>query len=633
MKSIPRGRSRTVAMTLAPGNGESFPGYLWRLADWNLIDKPRDLIMAADLRADNGRDFSALSDMRLRRFSEVARLDFETARTLFMGSYNQGVPPQWLRHQRPSVGRTLLNDFSHHRALWMLSPITFCHETWSHLLDRCPSCSTPFDWMVVTRKCCLSCDRALSVEDFPTVALELRSSLRRAISWLRAQDLPIDKDDVPGSSTLAGLTKGDLFQLAVLVGRALAKQNAAADLRIGQGAAGVSEPSMGVEAVMALDEFLTDLSPMQKNQRVPPFFRQLALSKRLVEGPLSVVLDKIVAPYDEESRGVQRLKAEREKAGAMTARQLAQQLKVERSTLKFIVERDKIKVSKKRGVSRRHVWFTQEHLQQASEFLGKRVSARVWMRSHHVTTIEMLQLADEGLLEILPPEEALDPTKVDLDRDVAAATVKAIMSHVIVAKPDRQWVRIERLFTCLGANHKPWGPLLVAAKQGKLKGKLLSREDHFSMSGLYIHRELADEFRLAILNETQPTFVAAGNRSVDWCPEMLRGEAECYLNVSCSEITWLARQGYFGDDAREGGPLRRSDVESLGQEFIGTREIATLAGCTTASVLGALRTLGVSPVIADVPFWRRRAVVGDGGAIHQIALTKGNWGRWASGQR
>lgn len=633
MKTVPRVRSRAVAMTLSPEIGESFPGYLWRLADWNVIDKTRDLILAADLKAGNGSDFSELSDMRLRRVAEMARLDFEAVQNLFRGTYSQGVPPQWLRHKQPSVGQALLNGSGHHRSAWMLSPITFCQETWSHLLRRCPSCAAPFDWKVVISKTCARCDRLLIAGDFLPVTTEQRLRLQKVANWLRAPSLPIDELDLQGSSTLAGLSKGELFQLAVILGRALAKQNFAADLRNGQGTAGLSQLESGVEAVTRLDAFLASMSPAQKNKTMPPFFRQLALSKRLATGELSVVLGNIVAPFEEPARGVQRLKADREKAGAMTARQLAKKLRVERSTLKVIVDRKKIKVFTERGVARRHVWFTDENFRQASEFLDSRVSARAWMRSHHVSTLEMVQLVDEGLLEILLPGEALDPSKVDLDRKVADAMIKTIMSDVIVSEPDHQWVRIEKLFTCLGVSHKPWASLLRAAMKGKLKGELLSRDEHFNLRGLYIHRDLACEFRNSLLNGKQPMFTSPIVSCADWYPIMTRSEAEVYLNVSSPEVTWLARQGHFGDEAKSGGFLPRGSVEVLGREFIGTREIAILAGCTTASVSWALKSSGINPVMIEVPFWRRGEVMGEAGAIHLFARSSEGWGEWAGGPR
>jgi len=515
----------------------------------------------------------------------------------------------------------------------MLSPITFCQETWSHLLDRCPSCAAPFDWKVVVSKACARCDRLLIVDDFHPVAAEQRSRLGKVVGWLTAASSAVDEHDIQGSSTLAGLTKGELFQLAVILGRALAKQNSAADLRTGQGASEASQLASGVEAVIRLDAFLAGMSPARQNKTIPLFFRQVALSRRLTTGSLSVLLGNIVAPFEEDARGVQRLKADREKAGAMTARQLAQKLKVERATLKTIVDRKKIKVSTERGVARRHVWFTEEHFRQASEFLGARVSARVWMRSHHVTALEMVQLVEEGLLAILLPEEALDPSKVELDRKVADAMTRAIMAEVIVSRPDRQWVRIEKLFTCLGGSHKPWASLLRAATQGKLKGELLSRDGQFNLRGLYIHRDLACDFRQSILNGKQPMFTAPLPQSTDWYPVMSRGEAEVYLNVSSPEITWLARQAHFGDEAKTGGFVPRGKVEALGREFVGTREIATLAGCTTKSVSWALKRADVAPVMIDVPFWRRCEVMGDAGAIHQISQSSERWAEWASGQR
>jgi hypothetical protein len=207
------------------------------------------------------------------------------------------------------------------------------------------------------------------------------------------------------------------------------------------------------------------------------------------------------------------------------------------------------------------------------------------------------------------------------------------MADVIVSRPDHQWVRIEKLFGCLGASHKPWGSLLRAAMQGKLKGELLSRDDHFDLHGLYLHRDLACDFRQSILDGKQPMFTAPLPPSAEWYPVMSRGEAEVYLNVSSPEVTWLARQAHFGDEAKTGGFVPRGKVEALGREFVGTREIATLAGCTTKSVSWALKRANVAPVMIDVPFWRRCEVMGDTGAIHQFSQSSEKWAEWASRQR
>lgn len=633
MRGAPRGGARAVAMPLCPEVGESFPGYLWRLADWNIIDNPRDLLFAADCRTENGRNFSELSEIRLRRIAEVARLEFKAVQGLFSGTYNQGVPTQWLRHKQPSVGRAVLGDEQHHRALWMLSPIGFCSESWSNLLNRCPACAAPFDWNVVVSHACAKCERQLSGEDFSSVPEAQRPMLRTAVDWLKAPFSPVEQADIYGCRRLEGLAKSELFQLVVIVGRALAKQTQSVDLRTGPGVTGSLELFSGFEAVKRLDDFLVEISPKRKNKTMPPFLRQLALSERLTTGALGLLLRDILVQCEQGVPGVKRLKAAREHAGGMTARQLAQKLRVERSTLKNIVDRRKVEILVERGESRRHVWFTQKNYDQAREYLDSRISARTWRIRYHIRTIEMEQFIELGLLAKIPSRQALNPSIFELERMVADRLVERVLAEVLVGKRDPQWVSLEWLFTCLGAAYKPWGALLQAIVQGKLREKVLSRSQYFGLRGLYVQRDLACEFRDRLLEGKPPLFSPFLPASSDWCPLIARGDAEDILNISSREVTWLARHGYFGSEAEKGGLLPRDRVEAVGQNYVGTREVAALAGLMTMSVRSSFQKLGVSPVMPDVPFWRRQEVMGDAGAIHEIAHSSETWTAWASRQR
>ncbi|MNE49545.1 hypothetical protein D3C80_1440720 [compost metagenome] len=162
---------------------------------------------------------------------------------------------------------------------------------------------------------------------------------------------------------------------------------------------------------------------------------------------------------------------------------------------------------------------------------------------------------------------------------------------------------------------------------------MLSERQELYLRSLFIHKAVAVDFRQAVLLGERPQFEVQVNSSADWCPFMSRGEAERHLNVSSFEVTWLARHGYLGNEAKDGGFVPRELVEAVGREFVGTREIAMLAGCTTASVAWSLRSMGIQVAIQDIPFWRRDELLGVDGAIHQLALTREKWAERNGGRR
>lgn len=98
----------------------------------------------------------------------------------------------------------------------------------------------------------------------------------------------------------------------------------------------------------------------------------------------------------------------------------------------------------------------------------------------------------------------------------------------------------------------------------------------------------------ALADHLLPGDLVASARPVPLMRSAFRLEGGCLKS--------MARQAHFGDEAKTEGFVPREKVEALGREFVGTREIATLAGCTTKSVSWALKRADVAPVMIDVPF-------------------------------
>ncbi|MEL6060202.1 MULTISPECIES: TniQ family protein [unclassified Methylobacterium] len=227
----------------APVTGESLLGLIARTAARNGYTSVLKVVRLADIGKVLPNSVPAqISDEDATRLAYVLRVPpaevfsrLHRAGTLpdrdgdFIDFFGVTIRAQYREKRYRRVSPLALRRSAHHRAVHDLAPFSFCPETMETLIDRCPVCRRHLAWFA-TRGIAF-CDRCRDADEGPLV--DLRDHPQPLIEVEDEAGLRLLTDLVdpePSRRTraasnvdlaLRGAAPGDLFELAIVIARAV----------------------------------------------------------------------------------------------------------------------------------------------------------------------------------------------------------------------------------------------------------------------------------------------------------------------------------------------------------------------------------------------------------------------------
>lgn len=199
-----------LAIPLTPEMNESLLGYLTRVAERNVLERPAVL-----LEGIASWPPSQLTTQQQAQLARVLGLWPRQVKSLFDRTYRSGLSANLVSHERRRVSPLMLKQTGCDQALWAVKPLSFCCESWRELIDACPHCGQALRWGYAYLTRCQSCEADLTPVETRAVQPELRATLRAA-ARLAAGVMP--KWDALGSSLRGGGVFHALISKQLIVG-------------------------------------------------------------------------------------------------------------------------------------------------------------------------------------------------------------------------------------------------------------------------------------------------------------------------------------------------------------------------------------------------------------------------------
>lgn len=581
-----------IALPLQPKPDESFIGYLCRIAEWNFISQPADLVR--DLARWPPNDLSTADRKRL---AVTLGCDPKALNRLFKRSYQNGLSPRIQSWHRRRVAPASLRLSSHHRLLWQVNLLPFCPESWGALIDRCPQCREVLTWRTPSFERCQACFLDLKAVDTAIAEESVRGELG-AITRLLTDASPIPPE--PWWSDV--LTGPETFELIALVGQALGNPERCprtAGRRLVSGA----------RLLAGFPGSVRSLANVDRNEPENPFFRRLAARASGRAGPLKEAIRLLVRSRP-DLPGIIRLQMARVNQGLMTATDLAAELKIQRAELRRLINGGVLGKREPRGRLRAYDWFSREDLKQLQNFLGGRVSAYGWAQAIGLTEVDARQLLAFGLVTEAS-DELVRTTFASLQLDARSAAVfeQSVRSCAERGKATPDWMPIKDAFRGFGGGYKPWALLLESALHDSLPHGLgWPLKGGFKIGTILIHPDAVDWLRGPRPSVSGSTFSpTAFDR---YRPDLLAwGEVETLLNCQPADVAKLLELGLIQRlNRNKVADFVACSVERFAERHISSLEVAAVAGVTTRKATLRLLKAGLSR--SEAGFWLREAVSG-----------------------
>jgi hypothetical protein len=606
-----------VLFPVSPKPGESLHGYICRAAGFNFLDSPVTLLRQSGL--DNfselqryiiprlgklgaclGQSHDGLASMaspRIARDSPLRRIN------------GLAVPQKAIIFQRRRVSPAALAISDHHRAIWMVSPIAYCAETWDVLIGECPNrdCGQVLGWH--TRggvDFCERCGFDLKLAEAPKVPPEFRDALSFIANLLDPDPMVQDLAAARAPRQLAGPAPWDLIELAIMLGRAAqpateVSSDQARNQRLALGA------RILLDYPASIDAFWEGRDP--RNASIPEFFLKLRRQAEgeVNRGALQVARSIVELHVGREKSGVQRLKRLRHEHKLLGVGEAARALRVDNSSVAKLVHAGALEPSAHRGKVRRHGWFGADDIEAVTDDLANRTSAYAFCKGHALPIYAAEQFVHHRLIRAndTMSVRALH-SGLQLDRrdvlQLSEAVGRILVRHR-AGDPSR--IPLTQAFTALGNQEKPWAPVIKAALRGKLPGGLGSDDPvGLGMRSLTI----SDEGLAQLLDPERPWMrVDASIYGGQPREHIKRLDAQTYLNALPNDLTWLINNGELVVAEADGIRFRHADVARLGAKYISPQELGARLGIKPVHVRRLLEELEVTRT-SGCPFWLRDEV-------------------------
>jgi hypothetical protein len=209
-----------------------------------------------------------------------------------------------------------------------------------------------------------------------------------------------------------------------------------------------------------------------------------------------------------------------------------------------------------------------------------------------LAALQLLDLSADPIVKALHQ----DP---QLQRESVSSLVGRLSALRRVPMPDEAVVALEDAFKGVGAQEKPWGPVLRAALERQISlycDQALSAELHVSKLQISVGlaQQIAAGRRPDLLHV--PDLSAYGFANVP----MTRVETEAYLNCFPRDLSWLLAEGHLSAD------MAPAEIAGLGRMIISSREILWRWRVPPALREGLAKDHGIERSLG--PFWPRAEV-------------------------
>lgn len=596
-----------VAISVEPCPGESLPGYLTRVADRNILQRPADLLTGL-----GGWPPERLTERQQDLLAGVLGLRPKDLQALFERTYRTGLPGSLLNFERRRLSPASLRQFPHHRAAWLIKPLDYCSESWCELIDRCPSCTRALRWTPGPVGLCGLCGSDLTTVETPEIPMDVRKDLKVAVDLATSRSVSIQQGLRGAHSDLRGLTPPQLFELGVICGRALSP-SAQLD--------GYRNLAAGVALLRDYPDSILDLADTIENTTEHMFFRRLGVAAQARTGALRRLMD-IMGSMAPAQHGVVRLKSVRLSREKMTATELAAALKVEKAQIPIMAKGGVFGSRSPRGKERRYDWFSVEDLERARMFLEGRMFASRWAKQVGLSLADVHQLVGVGLLRS-PSDPAVDQVygnRLQLERDSRLRFESDLLSCIrfSATRCGSDWVLLKHAFDMLGAAYKPWAPVLTAALTGDLPfGLRCSGGRELKLDRLRVHHTVADDLRRRALSRCiQPYRVTPSCFGVHRPSRLSRTEVQTYLNCYPADVSRLVERKLLRVLYRDPLAVDARSVEAFADRHVSTIEVASLFELAPGQIRWILTEAGFSRT--ESGFWSRRDLWGSQGIIARL---------------
>lgn len=368
---------RRIAASLTPYADESLPGFICRLADWNMIGAPHQLYSKIGTWPS-----AALSELDLARLAKRTGTGHAELAATYQRSFLPSFSGRIRSWKRRRLSPESLRRSPHHRSVWQISHLPYCPVSWTALIDTCPDCEALLKWDALIR--CRRCDYDLRKASTAEAPHHARAGLARIAGLLTDQSTAPVNAELP-----VALTASQYAELIIATGRAFVAAPEGGTLKLQS-----DRLLEGLRIVEGLPSTVVELSELDANKVQHPFFARLAASKR--SGPVGAAVSAML-----EMRpvaGLRRLREARKQNDAMTATEVAASLGVDRSSLRRIIDHGVLGPRKTRGRKRVYDWFSESDRDVLEGVIDGRMSASTWAASVGLRLSDVRQLLALGLL-------------------------------------------------------------------------------------------------------------------------------------------------------------------------------------------------------------------------------------------
>ena len=218
----PRGQ---VLWPVTPIEGESLLGLVTRTAHENVLPSSFTLLSRAGQTYGHRPTAATFEDLDQDHLATILGVNFEDVAARchaaredrgFVDFFGAGVRRDDLITRQRYFSPASLSSSPHHRALWMLKPVTFCPESWEFLTNQCHECGAVQRWRSAGAiTACDECCADLRAAAPALVPRELHADLAFLTGLIdpRQEARRVARTSLP--APLAGLDGGDVFELAV----------------------------------------------------------------------------------------------------------------------------------------------------------------------------------------------------------------------------------------------------------------------------------------------------------------------------------------------------------------------------------------------------------------------------------
>lgn len=609
-----------LAIPLAPEMNESLLGYLTRVAERNVLERPAVL-----LEGISSWPPSQLTTQQQAQLARVLGAWPRQVKTLFDSTYRSGLSANLVSHERRRVSPLMLKQAGYDQALWAVKPLSCCCTSWRELVDACPHCGKALRWGYSFLTRCQSCEADLTEIETPEVAPDLRGVLSAAARL--ASGANPEFSGLSLHPDLSGLGGTELFELAVVCGRALAPKGQRG-VRPGSKGVGYEELAAGLRFLHAYPKSFRDIADSTANAVEHPFFRTFAAGALTREGELKRVMGMInhMAP---EKRGVERLRIVRVGRQKLTTTELAAALRVEKARIRDMAEAGIFGSRAPRGKQRKYDWFSPADIEKGRAFLDGRIFASQWAKQIGLSPMDICQLVGDGLVKSVSDAatERVFASKLQIEKQSRIQFESELLSRIRFSGCIDQRVSVVRAFEMIGSAYKPWSWLIRSALNGTLPHGLQCRWEYkLDFQKLNIHTSVAADIARRVVSGFDHSYrMVRGNESAFRPDFLTRREVEIYLNCCPAEVSCLIGRGDIRVASEGPAKIDAHSVEIFGNQYVSMGELSMLYKLFPSDIRKLTSDAGL--VRQENGFWWRRDLRGPKGlfASHSPALVIGAW--------